>query len=56
MLPTKALPLPLAILLKESLKSVHQFLLILMMLIIEEPPLNLPMRSEILHFIFSQKQ
>jgi hypothetical protein len=53
-LPTKALPLPFAILLKEPLKSIHQFLLIQMMQIIEEPPLNLPMRS--LNFIFSQKQ
>jgi len=52
-LPTKALPLPFAILLKEPLKSIHQFLLIQMMQIIEEPPLNLPMRS--LNFIFSQK-
>jgi len=54
-LPTKALPLPFAILLKEPLKRIHQFLLIQMMQIIEEPSLNLPMRNANLNFIISQK-
>ena len=55
-LPTKAVPVPFAILLKEPLKSIHQFLLIQMMQIIEEPPLNVPMRRANLNFIISQKQ
>ena len=43
--------------LSSASEKYHQFLLIHVMQVIEEPPpLNLPMRSSILHFIISLKR